>query len=590
MKKNIFFLLLSALFFVACDDLFEPGIENQRELDAMYNESGYAQGILANGYTRIPTNSFSFNDVATDDAVSNDMTNAYLTMAIGQWSSSNNPTERWRNCLFAIQYMNIFLNETDKVDWAQDEAVKKMFNDRMRGEAYGLRALFMYYLLQAHGGWASNGELLGFPILLDPLDFESDFNLPRATFEECVQQIFSDIKAAEDLLPLDYEELANNSQVPAKYSGVEYTKYNRVFGEQFRGRISSRIIKAIRAQVALLAASPAYAEGTSMTWEEVARYAAEVLELNGGISAIDPKGWTWFSNNAEIEALKEGANPAEILWRGGIASSSSLEADHFPPTLYGNGRINPTQNLVDAFPMANGYPISSVSSGYDASKPYADRDPRLAAYIVYNGSTVGVSNSTIWIQEQGDNNTTNDAVNRMEKSTRTGYYMRKHLRQDVNLNPSGVNAQNHYTPRIRYTELFLIYAEAVNEAYGPDGKAPGVSYSARDVIKALRERAGVGTSNGDPYLTSITSTSDMRQLIRNERRLELCFEGHRFWDIRRWKENLTEPARGITISSTGVITGSTVEIRSYKDYMYYGPIPYEETMKWSNLLQNQGWQ
>jgi hypothetical protein len=141
-------------------------------------------------------------------------------------------------------------------------------------------------------------------------------------------------------------------------------------------------------------------------------------------------------------------------------------------------------------------------------------------------------------------------------------------------------------PRIRYTEIFLIYAEAANKAWGPDGKGTH-AYSARDVIKAIRKRAAVGGTN-DPYLTSISSKEDMDKLIHNERRIELCFEGFRFWDLRRWKENLTASARGMRIKDYEY-TPIEVESRNYKDYMYYGPIPYGEMLKWSNLEQNKGW-
>jgi len=159
------------------------------------------------------------------------------------------------------------------------------------------------------------------------------------------------------------------------------------------------------------------------------------------------------------------------------------------------------------------------------------------------------------------------------------------LREDVNVNPASTNTQRHYIPYIRYTELFLAYAEAANEAYGPDGKGTH-AYSARDVIAAIRKRAGI--VQPDNYLSSVTSTDDMRKLIYNERRLELCFEGFRFWDLRRWKLNLTEAAKGVSISSSNVYTISTIENRQYTDNMYYGPLPYNDVLK-ENLVQNTGW-
>lgn len=583
MKKHLLILLSAIVFFSSCEDMFSPAIENNLELEKVYGNAEYAQGLLLNGYTRVPTNSWSFSDVATDDAVSNDKTNSYLKIATGQWTSANNPTEQWRNSKLAIQYMNLFLSLSDSVNWAIDQNVRKLFNDRMKGEAYGLRAMFMYYLLQSHAGWTEAGELLGVPIVTEPETTSSDFNLPRATFEACMQQLYADIDQAEELLPLDYEDITDDSQVPAKYAGTSKDNYNRVFGHYFRLRMTARIAKGIRTQAALLAASPAYRAGNTTTWEDAADYAAELIDLKGGVSGLTPSGLDWYTRTSDI--TDQGSTPAEILWRSDKGQSNSLEADHFPPTLYGKGRLNPSQNLVDAFPMANGYPIGDSNSQYNSSDPYASRDSRLKLFILVNGSTAGTSSSTINTAADG---TTNDGLNKVETSTRTGYYLRKLLRQDVNLNPSSTTTQEHYKPRIRYTEIYLAYAEAANEAWGPTGTGTH-AYSAYNVIKAIRTRAKVGTANGDPYLESVKNDKDsMRELIRNERRLELCFEGFRFWDLRRWNANLNETATGMNISG-GVYEPINVENRVYESYMYHGPIPYSEILKFSALEQNEGW-
>jgi starch-binding outer membrane protein, SusD/RagB family len=133
--------------------------------------------------------------------------------------------------------------------------------------------------------------------------------------------------------------------------------------------------------------------------------------------------------------------------------------------------------------------------------------------------------------------------------------------------------------------MFLNYAEAANEAWGPDGKG-SQAYSARDVIAAIRKRAGI--TQPDAYLASITDKIQFRTLIRNERRLELCFEDFRFWDLRRWKEDLTVPARGVKIEGTN-FTYFTVENRVYdNNYMHYGPVPDAYITKF-NLIQNKGW-
>lgn len=588
MKKLSILLTFVGFTLFSCEKFAEPALVNNGDFNDIYTEPGLAQGLLMNGYTRIPTNFWNFTDVATDDAVTNETTDNYRRVATGQWTANFNPFDQWTGARAGIQYVNTFLNEADKVTWdSKDPSLNTMFSDRLKGEAHGLRAYLMFSLLQAHAGF-SGGELLGFPILLKPESPTSDFNVPRAKFDDCMKQIYSDLDTAEALLPLDYTDISANADIPAKYAGVTIEKYNRVFGRLFKLLMTGRIAKAIRAKAALLAASPAYAAGsTTTTWNNVATYAANVLNLHGGLAGIDQNGLTWYDNRAEIDALGSGSLPSEILWRTDVNSNSDLEAANYPPSLFGQGKINPTQNLVDAFPMANGYPISNTAqSGYNPAMPYSNRDPRLTKYIVINGSTEGPTGSVINTSLDAP---TDDGLNKVATSTRTGYYMRKLLREDVSRNSSSINNQKHYKPHIRYTEIYLIYAEAANEAYGPTGTAPNASYSAYDVIKAIRARAGVGAGNGDAYLESIkTDKTLMRQLIRNERRLELCFEGFRFWDLRRWNEDLTATAKGIKISNN-TYDVIDVEKRNYQDYMRFGPVPYSEILKYSALKQNTGW-
>ncbi|MDR6562192.1 MULTISPECIES: RagB/SusD family nutrient uptake outer membrane protein [unclassified Arcicella] len=595
MNKGILKLLVcAAVLLTGCEDLIEPAIENNRQLDPsayLPSDSRFPFGILLNGYNRIPTNSWSFNDVATDDAVSNDQDNGYLKMATGQWTANNNPTNQWTNCFAGIQYLNIMLGEVNKVQWVADPVANRLFSTRIKGEAYGLRALLMYHLLLTHAGKGVSGAMLGVPILLKPQTTSDNYNLPRASFDDCMKQIYQDLDSADVKLPLDYQNfsLGQESLIPAKYGQVTIEQYNRAFGVTFSGLFTGRIAKAVRAQAALLAASPSFNNGNTSKWVDAANYAANVLNANGGLNAITSNvasGLTWYTNTTEIANLKDGANPPEILWRNNWGENRDLEQANFPPTLFGNGRINPSQNLVDAFPMLNGYPITDANSGYNPADPYTNRDPRLKMFVLVNGATAGVNNTAINTTANG---TTNDALNKVATSTRTGYYLRKLLRQDVNLNPTSATNQRHYKPHIRYTEIALAYAEAANEAWGPTGTGTN-AYSAYDIIRAIRRRAGIGTTNNDAYLESAKGNKEtMRTLIRNERRLELCFEGFRFWDLRRWNAGLTEPAKGVSIQNGVYTLIPVVQDRVFKSYMKYGPIPYSEILKFPALEQNEGW-
>ena len=600
MRKQMIFVSLFTISFgtglTSCDDLFEPALENNRQQGDMQDDPVFARGLLDNAFLALPYSSSPESDVATDDAVSNDADNSYKKMATGSWTSEMNPVDQWTNRYHAIQYCNIMLENCDKVQWDYtSDALRQMHNDLYKGQAYALRGLHLFYLLRAHCGMV-DGQLMGVPIHLASEGISSDFNQPRNTFKECYDQIMADFDEALKLLPEQFGDVAAD-EVPAKYQAMGATdaQYNRAFGKEQRGKIDGRIIAAIKAQVVLFAASPAYASAGVATYGDAASQAAAYLQTIGGVGGMQQDGWKWFANASWIDNFgATDANPTEIVWRANVDNSHSLEENNYPPTLYGKGRVNPTQNLVDAFPMANGYPITAAESDYDPELPYVGRDPRLKEYILVNGETQGALGTAIHTAADA---ATLDGINRENgSSTKTGYYLRKLLRSDVNLDPSlsdDSKNKKHMTLRIRSTEIFLDYAEAANEAQGPKARVGGADYSAYDVIKAIRQRAGVGGTD-DPYLEECAQSQEkMRQLIRNERRLELCFENHRFWDLRRWQAGLNETAKGVSITTDAAGDDKyqviDVEPRQYQDNMTYGPIPYSELLKWSNLRQNSGW-
>lgn len=592
--KNIvkYFAAASIMMGLAsCDDLFDPAIENVKDPDSMITEPNYADAILGSAYILMPYPGSSENDVATDDAVSNSLSNDYLKMAGGAWNSQTGVSvNNWRDRNASIQYCNLFLERVDNIVFSTTPEINEMFQDRLTGEAYGLRALNMLYLLQNYAGKTASGELMGVPIWTSAWDATSNLNVPRNTFKECMAQLLEDVDKAVALLPLDFKDISD-AEVPAKYKskGVDAAVYNRVNGATTALRLSGRIAEAIGSQAALLAASPAFSDQSGVDWAEAANRAGDVLKRIGGIAGLAQKGHLWYTAEEIGNSITASVNHPEVIWRDGAGENCDREADNFPPTLYGKGRVNPTQNLVDAFPMANGYPIADARSGYNANDPYAGRDPRLEAYVVVNGSTLGVKNAVVHTGTDAGNN---DGINQVaESSTRTGYYMRKLLRNDVNPNATNEVKKYHYTTRIRFTEIFLAYAEAANEAWGPTN-AGSYGFSAYDVIKAIRKRAMGDAIGDDPYLESVKGSKDeMRKLIRNERRLELCFENKRFWDLRRWNSNLSElneTATGIEISGNSY-RKIEVEPRNYKEYMIFGPLPYSDVLKFSALEQNAGW-
>lgn len=576
----IHYLFLGMLFLLPACSLLEPENDNHSTLSRVYDDPNFAEGLLLRAYTFIPTNDYRFDEPATDDAVTNDYANSYLRLASGEWSALYDPQNIWTNCNRAIIYINEFLTVVNDVPWKwTDDEVNDLYVRKMTGESYALRGLFKYFLLRNHGGIGVDGTMLGLQILDDFPVGQDDFAKPRASFPEYVKSAYDDFNQALGYLPLDY---GDRTSLPAGFDGISLDSYNTVFGDYSQQRMSGRHVKAMMARLALLEASPAFNPTNDVKlWEKAAEYHAELLDEIGGVSGLDPKGHLFYEkvqvDNAYLTSGDKKDLP-EMLWRRPIYSNRAREENNFPPSLFGNGRINPSQNLVDAFPMKNGYPIDHPDSQYDPNSPYSGRDQRLSNYIIYDGSKY--KGATIRTGVGGGVNALDSVVN----STRTGYYLKKLLREDVNANPSSVQDQQHYNTHIRYTEIFLGYAEAANEAWGPDGGPH--NYSARNVIAAIRKRAGI--MQPDTYLNGITDKNTMRQLIHNERRIELCFESFRFWDLRRWKKDLTEDVKGVRING-GNYTYFTVEQRVFDNqYMHYGPIPYNDVVKFG-IIQNSGW-
>jgi len=573
MKKIIQYILASVIIigFSSCESLLSPTDENLIEADYATVDPTSAEGILLNAYTGI-LGQYQFTCAATDDAVTNQLTNGYRRMATGELTSQYNPASRWSRYEYVF-YINKFLSIIDNVVWMEDADLNELTYRRLKGEALALRALHHFYVLEGHAGKDASGNLLGIPYYKEFIDTESDFNLPRLSFQATIDAIMADFDEAFEYLPYVYSN--DPADIPAKDQGYDQDAYLTVNSAYYNLRINGKIVRALQARVKLYAASSAFLN-SSDSYSDAANYAVALLSERG--YDLPAAGLEFYDDDND-------ANNPEILWRKSVALNATQEQSNFPPSLNGTGNINPTQNLVDAFPMADGYPIGDNGSlfVYDPQNPYLNRDPRLQKYIVVNGGSIG---SNVIHTDYTDET---DGVNMVsQKSTRTGYYLKKLLRPDVVIPVTGTaTVKNHYESLIRYTELFLILAEAQNERGGPDYKQIGSEMSARDIMKAIRAR-GLGILS-DPYVDGISGQDEMRELIRNERRLELCFEGFRIWDLRRWGLDLTESANGYYENGNGY-QSIEVEKRLFSGEKFkYMPIPYSEILKYSELIQNAGW-
>lgn len=572
MKKRTIYLVTILLGTLAlggtsCRKYLEPNADNNLTEDEVLKIAAYAEGLLLNAYRAMPSATSFDLDVISDDAVTNDPSSSYRQMATGAWTSANDPVNEWGVAYKEIYYVNLFLEKAPSVTWDQENAIINQLDaQRLKGEAYGLRAWWEFQLLEYHAGVAADGRLLGFPIMLQALTVQDNLNLPRNTFDDCVTQILADCDTAIADLPDTYADMSGSAD------------YNQAMGARWTNRMDGYAARALRSRVALFAASAAFnPSGDEAKWEAAAVSAGDLLKLAGGTAALSPTGLTWYTNSSD----------PEVIWARAIVSSDSLEANNFPPSLQGNGRTNPSQNLVDAFGMKNGFPMTSPAGGFNPSDPYANRDPRLAAYIIFNGNQLGakgVINTYLGAPLNG--------VGAQSNATRTGYYLSKFLLDNVSLS-APVVTQNHFNTYFRFTEVFLNYAEAANEAWGPDGDPKGYGFTPRSILAAIRKRGGI--TQPDAYLPTVITKDGFRDLVRNERRIELCFEGSRFNDLRRWND-LTDyqaPVNGVSISQSGTASYSyaygKVEDRDYKDYMIYGPVPYDQTLISDSLVQNKGW-
>ncbi|GGZ13183.1 hypothetical protein GCM10007049_01200 [Echinicola pacifica] len=569
----------------SCNMELEPVLDNTYGDEFAFGLPERTEGFLMNAYANIPAN-FSienggdFLDVATDNAVTSAFGSGLYSYSTGAVSPASSPIGNWDNAYNQFRNIHIFLENGlgdnviyDLVD--PDADMAKRIN--LKGEAFYLRAWWGFTLLQQFGGKANNGEALGYPIVLSSLTFEEAAQLDqveRNTYEECVDQIITDLDSAMFYLP-------------EVYSGS-----NPILGDQQIGRADQQTALALKARVGVYAASPA-TQSNEITaingmgdftvldvatyeakWVTAAQYAQEAIENIGNFSSL------------KTADFNSSTTPSEFVWRK-YQNNRDLENKNYPISEFGDARTSPSQNLVEAFPMRNGFPIDDPRSGYDPENPYQNRDPRLALTIFYNGQQL--NGSALQTYEGGK-----DSKSVNQRNTRTGYYLRKWLSvQNGLLDPISPSNDHHYHALLRRTEIYLNFAEASNEAFGPTVVGADMSQSAVDVIKSIRSAAGI---NDAGYVDEVAAQGKeaFRDFIQNERRLELAFENQRFYDMRRWVMPLDEDILGVKIerNADGELSfeETLVEQRNFDAIKYYyNPIPYDEMSKSPQLINNLGW-
>jgi hypothetical protein len=351
---------------------------------------------------------------------------------------------------------------------------------------------------------------------------------------------------------------------------------DRFNGDWDRGRATEEVAMALKSRVLLYAASPLFSESDNQAnWQAAANAAEDVMGL--GYELVDNLDADPAENYRKL-FIEPPTNEDIFIREFNITSwTIPIERMNAPNGYGGWGGNCPMQNFVDDFEMANGMPIDAPGSGYDDQDPYVNRDPRFYASVLYNGAEYRGRQVQTFIPGGLDSPDGPENWN----TSPTGYYMRKFFNEDIALddwNNMGTTTPWRY---IRYAEILLNYAEAQNEANGPD-------QSVYDAVNAVRNRAGM------PDLPAGLDKMQMRERIRNERRVELAFEEHRYFDVRRWKiamETENEPAGRVVIykAENGILTYDyTQEALSGKMFMdqhYWFPIPENEIDASGGLLQ-----
>ena len=344
------------------------------------------------------------------------------------------------------------------------------------------------------------------------------------------------------------------------------------------GRATKGAALALKSRLLLYAASPLYGTGT---WQAAATAAQAVISLNKYNLYTGGYGNLFLTND-------NGEGIFERLYTKN-ANHTHLEIANGPNSYGGWGGNLPLQNLVDDYEMDNGKPITDATSGYNANNPYVGRDKRFYATVLYNGASYRGSTIETFTPGGKDSKDGSDNWN----TSKTGYYLKKYMNDAYPLqNPWG-NAGFQPWFYIRYAEILLNFAEAANEAYGPEVVPAGSTLSARAAVNLIRERPSVGM----PDLPAGLSQSQMRDAIRYERRVELAFEEHRFYDVRRWKiADVTEnkPAGGITVIKNGATFTYAPKValdgRHFETKHYWLPIPRAEIQASNNKIQqNSGY-
>jgi len=504
---------------------------------------------LPYGYNTLDGNLFA---AASDEAQQTMSGGSALYFNQGVLSPTVTPDLKYKSLYEGIRAANFYLAYSqgwkaflglnrDTVSDVTNYNKDVLFIPWFRAEAHIARAYYYFELSKRYGG---------VPLITKTLDQSTTSTIAKSSYDSITNFIVSEIDMYKDSLQVNWKTSAYADQ---------------------DGRFSKGVALALKSRVLLYAASTLHNPLNDITkWQLAAAAARDVITTAGLNYSLHTGGY----GNYFIGSNSLGSN--ETIFAMRQPANNGPEAANYPiATPGGNSGVAPSHNLVADY---------EYIATPDPVNPYANRDPRLSASIVTNGSTWNGRTITESIGGSDDMTKAN--------TSKTGYYLKKFLTDNLNL-VNGGTAQHNWV-LFRYAEILLNYAEAMNEAYGPDAAPTGFTLTARQALKMVRDRA----STSLPLITA-TVASDFYTAVKHERRIELAFEDHRYWDLLRWKDAetiLKQPINGVSVTKNpnGTFNYSVVNNVASRSFnapaMYYYPFPQSEIVNAHGvLIQNPGY-
>ncbi len=578
--KKIKIIILSGLIILlmpACENYLDPAKDGSLAEEDVWVNTRRSFGILNNAYNNLLGDYHRISEAmlaaGCDEAVHADPASAIKGFNDGTWSKYNLVENVWDNYYEGIRKTNVFLENTanivlpkDTSELGVDITVVRSI-DRMIGEAKFLRAYFHFELVKRYGG---------IPILDKTLSREEAPLVERQSIDSCFRFIFNDCDSAIARLPNAY-----TGTLPGFDDAKDL------------GRTTTWAAKALKARAQLYYASPLFnPENEKSRWQDAYLTAEDILK-NGPFSLWNLNASGNMTNLFVVNSSM-GLYHREIIFSTSYTSNVTNEKLNTPISYGGRGLTCPTQNLVDAFGMRNGRYITASNSGYDPEDPFTNRDPRLEMTVLKNGDSLNINDRPSRIETFTGGK---DAPESDPNASKTGYYLAKLVQQGASSStPVAVwDGQTINTTKTKILfclpEIIYIFAEGYNEFHNSPSNDVYI------YLENIMKRAGLSLPGGAmPNLNQ----ADMREFIRNERRVELAFEEHRFFDIRRWRlmddpnerEKYTNiEGMRITKNAAGEFTYEIVPVqkRIWEDRMYFYPIPQSEIIRSKKLTQNEGW-